>query len=348
MSEEDYIASYAKEFTKHLSFSRPRGFQEAYAEKKTPLSTEGIFQDTGGSIAWVAYYLTKRAAISTTHFNGQAALNQTLESLESMTKDDRVAVARKVNEIIDQGTKEKIQNLIDSTEGPSKKRRESFRPLQSSWSNKAGRANNEGVATAISTPACSLPRPATEESEAVHGQDNVSFVASDPSVHRLKDVFPSSLAGSVRRIPPKSGTGIWTAAITMSFVDVGTMGNRLGSMMSIEIASNKAQRFASILFGVEIESHGNYRYIILPNGTKISPNPDFVLRGSRRDIISKEFGDASKSLEACPTFRNEDDQGIQVTDCVTMTISNNVADGAFINLYLDDRESLRLKEKLYE
>lgn len=314
-SEEDYIRSYAEEFTKHLTFSRPRGFQEAYAKAKTPLSTEGIFQDTGGSTAWVAYYLTKRAANSTTHFNGQAALNKTLESLESMTKDNQVAVARRVNEIIDRGTKEKIQNLIDGTEGASKKRRELFGPLQSYPSNKAGRTDNEGVAT--TTPAGSLPRPATEESEAIHGQHNVSFVASDPSVHRLKDVFPSSLASSVIRIPPKSGTGMWTAAITMSFVDVGSIGNRLGSMMSIEIASNKAQRFASILFGVEIEGNGNYRYIILPNGTKISPDPDFVLRGSRRDIISEEFGEASKSLEACPTFRNEDDQGIQVTDCVT-------------------------------
>lgn len=120
-------------------------------------------------------------------------------------------------------------------------------------------------------------------------------------------------------------------------------------MMSLEIASNKARRYASILFGVELEIHGNFRYIILPNGTKINPCPEFILRGSRRSIIMEEFGaDASKSLEACQSFKDEVDQGIQVTDCVTMTISNKVEDGAFINLYLDDKESLRLKEKLYE
>lgn len=144
-----------------------------------------------------------------------------------------------------------------------------------------------------------------------------------------------------------SGSG-WVAAVTMSFLDVSSFGNKLGSMMSLEITSNKVERLASTLFNAPTELTNEHRYLILPTGLRILPSPDFVLRGCKRDVILEVFGhDIDKAIKASPAFREEAEQGNPLTECVSMTISHAAEDGAVINLSLDEREGFRVKVKLY-
>lgn len=82
----------------------------------------------------------------------------------------------------------------------------------------------------------------------------------------------------------------WMAAVTMSFLDVSSFGNKLGSMMSLEITSNKVERLANTLFDAPVESMDEYRYLILSTGLRIIPSKDLVLRGCKRDAILEIFG----------------------------------------------------------
>ncbi|KID83763.1 hypothetical protein MGU_08954 [Metarhizium guizhouense ARSEF 977] len=134
----------------------------------------------------------------------------------------------------------------------------------------------------------------------------------------------------------------------MSFLDVSTFGNKLGSMMSLEITSNKVERLANWLFDAPVESMDKHRYLILPTGLRIIPSTDLVLRGCKRDVIPEVFGfDLHNAIKASPAYKEEAEQGNPLTECVTMTISHRASDGAIINLSLDEKEAFRVKGKLY-
>lgn len=198
--------------------------------------------------------------------------------------------------------------------------------------------------------------PATLNTEALTSgasmpaEESISrFILGKPPVLRVSALFPAFLAGAIRRYSPNDGGNAWTAAITMSFPDVSSVGNKFGSMMSLEITSNKVQRLASTLFDVGIESTNEHRYLIQPTGLRVIPGPDLVLRGCRRDVILDVFGhDVETAIKASPAYREEAEQGYPLTECVTMTISHRAEDGAMINLSLDQKEGVRVRVKLYE
>jgi len=191
--------------------------------------------------------------------------------------------------------------------------------------------------------------PSPSISSATEASQNGSrFGPANPSVSRVVTVLPTYLASAVRRYLQSNGHG-WVAAITMSFLDTLSFGNKLGSMMSLEIMSNKVERVASVLFDVSVELAGEHRYLILPTGLRILPSPDLVLRGCKRDVILEVFGrDITTAIMASPAYKEEAEQGNPLTECVTMTISNKAKDGAVINLSLDEKEGFRVKAKLYD
>jgi hypothetical protein len=170
----------------------------------------------------------------------------------------------------------------------------------------------------------------------------------NPAVLKVTAVFPTFIAGAIRKYSTQSGGNTWAAAITMSFLDVSTFGNKLGSMMSLEITSNKVERLANWLFDAPVESMDKHRYPILPTGLRIIPSTDLVLRGCKRDVIPEVFGfDLHNAIKASPAYKEEAEQGNPLTECVTMTISHRASDGAIINLSLDEKEAFRVKGKLY-
>ncbi|KAK4243092.1 hypothetical protein C7999DRAFT_45019 [Corynascus novoguineensis] len=111
----------------------------------------------------------------------------------------------------------------------------------------------------------------------------------------------------------------------MSFLDISSFGNKIGSMISLEITSNKVKRLTSILFGAGIESTD-----------EVIPCPDLVLQGYRRDVISEVFShDIKTIIKASPAYREEAEQGNPLIEYVSMIVSYRAKDRAIINLSLD-------------
>lgn len=161
-------------------------------------------------------------------------------------------------------------------------------------------------------------------------------------------MFPTYLAGAIQKFQQGPGDP-WLAAITMSFLDVSSFGNKLGSMMSLGIMGNKVERLANLLFGACIESTEGHRYLALPSGLRVIPSPDLVLRGCNRDVLVDVFGKVvADAIKESPAFKEEADQGNPLTECVTMTISCRVDQGAVMNLSLADRDGYQIKAKLYD
>ncbi|KAI8647965.1 hypothetical protein NCS56_01548200 [Fusarium sp. Ph1] len=179
-------------------------------------------------------------------------------------------------------------------------------------------------------------------------QSSSHFIVENPPILKVAAVFPRYLAQAIRKYQQSPGTP-WVAAITMTFLDGSSFGNKLGSMMSLEIMKNKVERLADMLFGAEIESTDEHRYLILPTGLRVLSTSDLILRGCKRDVIAKVFGeDIANAIKASLAFKEEHDQGNPLTECVSMSISRLSNDGAVINLSLDEREGVRVKAKLYE
>ncbi|KJZ69955.1 hypothetical protein HIM_10647 [Hirsutella minnesotensis 3608] len=346
--------------TRHLKFTyTPKGLAKAYqlAAREEDNSCERIFLEAGGFSAWFAYFLAKRAAKSSTHFDGQAAINQLLESLPNIANNDQRELAERVRQAIPADIDERIQEIFEKairpshpeTAAPSLKRRRTTSdddpavpPVIPSTTNDDGPV----LAPVISSPTPSTRR--TKLSPEISARAS-RFDLSNPAVLRITTVFPTYTAGAITRYRMPNNGNSWVAAVTMSFLDVSSFGNKLGSMMSIEITSNKVERLANILFDAPLESMDNNRYLILPTGLRILPSPDLVLRGCKRHVILEIFGrDIYNAITASPAYKEEAEQGNPLTECVTMMISCQACNGAVIHLSLDEKEAIRVKDKLYE
>lgn len=169
----------------------------------------------------------------------------------------------------------------------------------------------------------------------------------NPPILKVTPVLPPYLAGAIQRYE-RAGNP-WLAAITMTFFDASSFGNKLGSMMSLRIKGNKVERLANMLFNAPVESTDEHRYLLMPSGLRAIPTSDFVLRGCNRDVIAEVFGkNIANAIKASPAFKEEAEQGEPLTECVSMTISCRVNEGAVINLSLDEKEGYRVKAKLYD
>jgi hypothetical protein len=73
----------------------------------------------GGFSAWFVYFLTKRAAKNATHFDGQAACNQMLKSLEEMPSEGRKLVAKQVVPAIPSVIQTRFQEVCEKTVNPN-------------------------------------------------------------------------------------------------------------------------------------------------------------------------------------------------------------------------------------
>lgn len=178
----------------------------------------------------------------------------------------------------------------------------------------------------------------------------------NPNALKLNKVFPVPIAEAIRRNRQshdgESG-GTWAAALEMTFFDSFAFNDKLGAMMSLEVASHKVQHLADKLFGVSVEStdgngsDGN-RYLLLPSQVRVVPTPDLVLRGCKREVLSEVFGlEITKAIQKSLAYEEEAMQGHPLTECVSMTITHRASDGAVINLSLHERYALDIMAEMY-
>lgn len=160
-------------------------------------------------------------------------------------------------------------------------------------------------------------------------------------------LFPPYLSGAVKRIPDTVNENALVAAIAMTF-PAAQATKRFGCHMTLDITENKVEHIARELFHAHLETTEGLRYVCLPGGAKVLPNPHFTLRGCRHEIILPIFGpETSGAIMASPVYREEFRQGRNCTDCVSMVISHGAHDGGSIIVTLGLREGALLKDKLY-
>lgn len=143
------------------------------------------------------------------------------------------------------------------------------------------------------------------------------------------------------------GTLTTTAAITMVFPPNPIQ--KKDCAMTLAIVNHKVERCARDLFGVNVETEGQFRYVVLQNGSRIIPTPELTLLDCQPDAIEPMFGPNAAWAIAKSEYRRQEGQmgRSHVTGCVSMVISSNANDGACITLNLGLAEASHTRKKLY-
>lgn len=157
---------------------------------------------------------------------------------------------------------------------------------------------------------------------------------------------PSYLAGAIRRVPHAVHHTL-SAGIVMTYPNEAIAG-RIGYQMALEVRPNKIDHIASELFKAHFETDGGLRYLCLPGGTNVQPNPSITLRGCRMDAILPMFGpEINDALMASPMYQDDARQVLPHTTAVTMVISSQSTEHAVIFLSLGLMEGTFIANRLY-
>ena len=172
-------------------------------------------------------------------------------------------------------------------------------------------------------------------------------VLVNASLAAATDLFPAYLAGAIRRIPHPSSKNVLVAAISITF-PAAAFTSKIRCQMALMVTDNKVQRIAKELFGAELEINAGLRYVCLSASTKVLPNPLLTLQGCRLDVISTIFGEETAcAITASPLYQEDIRQGHDYTDCVSMVISHQAADGATLYVSLGLMRGNEIRDKLY-
>ena len=206
-------------------------------------------------------------------------------------------------------------------------------------------STSAGVSLNESTPERELVPCSLNTSEYFSHGTHVLLNASLEDASRL---FPLYLAGAVKRVPDPSNGDSLAASIAMIFPDHPST-HKLGCQMMLEITANKVEHIAREIFQAHVETTAGLRYVCLPGGAKIVPNPQVIIQGCRHDIISLNFGtETFHAISANPVYKDEIKQGHDHTDCVSMVVPHNAHEGAHILLFLAPREGTLIRDRLYK
>ena len=118
--------------------------------------------------------------------------------------------------------------------------------------------------------------------------------------------------------------------------------------MSLDVRGRDVEQLTMALFNVRVESVGRTRYITLPGGVRLTPNPEVTLRGVLDEAIIRVFGpEIHGAITACRMREKELEEGSRVTECVSMILTGSPDKGAIINLSLGLKGGAQIRKKLY-
>lgn len=161
------------------------------------------------------------------------------------------------------------------------------------------------------------------------------------------DIFPADFADSVKRDVDPYDEQAFVAAIDMAFPS-GQTTTAYACQMIIAVTDNKTDHLAMKLFDVHLETHAGLRYVCLPGGAKVLPNPKIILQECALDVIPSVLGfETYIGIKANPMYQEERKLGRTKTRCVSMVISHIALESSLICVNLGLREGVLIREKLY-
>ncbi|KJZ73080.1 hypothetical protein HIM_07464 [Hirsutella minnesotensis 3608] len=331
----------------------------ARAAESGPEVTGRIFLNAGFA-TWLAYHM---ATTGESHYEGRHAQLQAIAAFNQYSTADRTLVAKRVAETVAHSTvTSAIEKMLQEP-----KRRSKFSPC--SW--RFLQADELGLLSPTSDTGSREPPWSTSLAQIISPSDNTlpatgegltansddlsndgslttgQQVLSNASLRGTADIFPEYLSGGIRRdIVHVDGLMCLKAAVTMNFPY-----NPLGQvhcLMTLAILSNKVEYLAMALFNVHVESASRVRHVVLPGGVRLLPNPELTLHGCQTEAIKLVFGsEVNNAVQASPVRKQEMEEEVRKTGCVSMTIARSSDEGAFITLNLGLTEGSRIREKLY-
>jgi hypothetical protein len=166
------------------------------------------------------------------------------------------------------------------------------------------------------------------------------------SLAETTKLYPPYLSSAVRRIRDPANPNEFVAAISMKFAD-SQMNIKTDCEMALEIAANKVEHMAMELFNAHLETIEGLRYIYLPGGAKVWPNPNLTLQGCKRDVVSSMFGsETSNAIMVTHAYQMEVKQGLDRTDCISMEISQGADTAGLVFLRLGLGEGSLIAKRL--
>ncbi|RSL88534.1 hypothetical protein CEP51_001646 [Fusarium floridanum] len=137
-----------------------------------------------------------------------------------------------------------------------------------------------------------------------------------------------------------------TLAIAMNFPALPVNAD---CVMQMAIIPNKIDRFARILFGVDVETQGAFTYLIYPNGTRVFPNPAFTLLDCQENALVPMFGEEPASALTSSEYRKQEIKKgkLAVTGCVSMSIASQADECATFTLNLGLKQASSIRDSLY-
>ncbi|KUI64466.1 hypothetical protein VM1G_00658 [Cytospora mali] len=334
----------------------PRAFATALqliteAGKET---TERIFFDYGGPSAWAAYKLTKRSADCTGHVSGKGKRQRLITRLEGSTVESRQRLARELAVAIAPSERVRIERILKSIKRARRRadgRDSSVESLQSTGY-QVDAVDNQTASIPptpnrpSAPPSYCQPRPSNNREAALAPAEIFSsnqHVLADASVSACMQLFPTYLAGAIRRNLKMDNTFVAAAvAIALPYRQW------TGCMMRLEVISSKVNHIAWELFGAQLEVDKGYRYIYLPGGSRVAPDPRLVLKGCRFSPLRQFFGtQVAEAILATRLCQRDIQEGRDQTSCISMTLTSDLDGSAEIYILLRLKEGALLRDKLY-
>lgn len=326
-------------------------------------TTGRIFFDCGGPTTWASYFQTKWALDNTASLVGRGKRQRMISWLEEQPIEVQQAFARHLTSALEH-ERERIEGILETGTYHASRQRQRRSNIESSAT--AHNHTDTPDTPTFASPTLESPIKAAEFrpsaawspfqgdlSPAPQAMDllNMAQYFSEPGqalVHAViaecTRLFPPYFAGAIKRYPLPENADIIAAAVSTTLPRAGWN----ACLMRIEVAGSKIDHIARELFDVHLEAEDGCRYICVPGGSKIAPNPHLILRNGRLDRLHRFFGarvaDAIRSTQTC---QMEIKEGRDHTSCVSIEIPSAVDDTGYIYALLCESDAALLRESLY-
>jgi hypothetical protein len=177
----------------------------------------------------------------------------------------------------------------------------------------------------------------------------VNQTVINASLKGVANVFGEYMCRAIRRVTVQSdGIPSLKAAVTMEFPDFVLV----DCVMMLEVCEREVERLVKDLFGIGVKSVMGFRHLILGKGVRLTSNtsnPEITLKGVRDEAIIHVFGpEIYRAITASRMRKRElEEERNCATECVSMIFTSKSGEGAYINLCLDLKGGLEIRDKLY-
>lgn len=177
----------------------------------------------------------------------------------------------------------------------------------------------------------------------------VNQTVINASLEGVANVFGEYMCRAIRRVTLQSdGMPSLKAAITMEFPEFAPV----DCVMMLEVCEWEVECLVKDLFGIEVKSLMGFRHLILGKGVRLTSNasnPEITLKGVRDEAIIYVFGPEIYGAITASRMRKREleEERNCATECVSMLFTSKSGEGAYINLCLDLKGGLEIRDKLY-